>query len=644
MNEVPSQSPIEPDLPILQMRQLRVLKSGQAVYDQRFHNGVNIIRGENGSGKSTIADFMFYILGGEFENWKKVPAQCDEVQAEILTTRGALSLKREVGKRKTPIRVFFGTMAQAADAGLDGWQRFPLSRQGEHESFSQMMFRSMYIPEAQSEGASNITMHQMLRLLYSDQHTPPGRLFRFESQWDTRALRTAVGNLICGVDDYESYEISLKIRDLENEFDEARRALSALISVLPSDEALNNPDSIASQISQLEREREEIDFRISRVDEIIDESDVKAFVSEGRAFRNRLEKTRKEIDSLERDISRLDYDLEDIERYLGFLNDMIEKVQFAEQSSLAIGSIEFSQCPACLSELQKPENEHTCHVCGSETDPESQRSRYNVIRLDFEMQLRESLQLQSQKTSQREEAKRDLRQLLSSYKKDLSEFTTKYDTGSAPREAYLAEQNLRAGQIGREVEYLTKSLDTAEKVRALSERKADIQSQLETLKSRKEALDSSAFKRKRVALTRVSDIAASILRDDNKEQPEFKTAQNVAVDFADDAMLVDGDLNFAESSNVILKNACILSLFLAAGEDRKFYHPRFALFDNIEDKGMQVERSHNFQRIIVERATELQVPYQVIFTTSMMNPELELEDYVIGPHYTPDERSLAGLS
>ena len=51
------------------IRRLRVLRRGVAVYDQNFHPGVNIVLGENGSGKSTIADFIFYILDGEFENW-----------------------------------------------------------------------------------------------------------------------------------------------------------------------------------------------------------------------------------------------------------------------------------------------------------------------------------------------------------------------------------------------------------------------------------------------------------------------------------------------------------------------------------------------------------------------------------------------
>ena len=74
---------------------------------------------------------------------------------------------------------------------------------------------------------------------------------------------------------------------------------------------------------------------------------------------------------------------------------------------------------------------------------------------------------------------------------------------------------------------------------------------------------------------------------------------------------------------------------------QSFFHPRFLLIDNVEDKGMEEERSHLFQRIIVERVTELDGPYQVIFTTSMMNPELDLKEYTVGPAYTNVERTLA---
>lgn len=36
-----------------------VMKSGRAVYDQNFHSGINIIRGDNSIGKSTIMDLLF---------------------------------------------------------------------------------------------------------------------------------------------------------------------------------------------------------------------------------------------------------------------------------------------------------------------------------------------------------------------------------------------------------------------------------------------------------------------------------------------------------------------------------------------------------------------------------------------------------
>src|SRR5690606_21797995 len=97
--------------------------------------------------------------------------------------------------------------------------------------------------------------------------------------------------------------------------------------------------------------------------------------------------------------------------------------------------------------------------------------------------------------------------------------------------------------------------------------------------------------RRNQALNAISDHGVAILHEDLEgRQDEFAEAKKLHLNFRDDAIFVDEKLNFAESSNVYLKNTAIFSLFLTAGEDEKFHHPRFLLLDNIEDKGMEVER------------------------------------------------------
>lgn len=49
------------------LQRLRIVTlENKIAYDEQFHKGVNIIRGQNSSGKSTIIRFIFFALGGSY--------------------------------------------------------------------------------------------------------------------------------------------------------------------------------------------------------------------------------------------------------------------------------------------------------------------------------------------------------------------------------------------------------------------------------------------------------------------------------------------------------------------------------------------------------------------------------------------------
>lgn len=62
--------------------------------------------------------------------------------------------------------------------------------------------------------------------------------------------------------------------------------------------------------------------------------------------------------------------------------------------------------------------------------------------------------------------------------------------------------------------------------------------------------------------------------------------------------------------------------------------------DNIEDKGMEPERSHIFQNEIIRVSSEINIPHQIIFTTSMIDPELDDTTYCVGDFYWEGHKSL----
>ena len=622
------------------LKRLRVLYRGDVAYDQAFHQGVNIIRGQNGSGKSTIADFIFFVLGGEFDEWKAAASRCDEVQAELDTPRGTLTLRRQILKSQEPLQVYFGPMSAASESSLEGWERFPIRRHGGRESFSQVMFRSLLIPEAPSEAAANITMHQLLRLCYADQRTPSFRLFRLEP-FDTQNIREAVGDLICGVNGYELYEIALKLRDLNKRKDEIAAYLKTLHGMLPLNPALDTPQLIQAEIARLEDESASLKADVDNIDELIELGEVNDYLAQRRKAQESLAKQARNLREIESQEQTLKFERREIGAFLGFLDTLQDKLTLAEATFNAVGSIEFTRCPGCGGSLDPDTPTNLCIVCKSPLNVETERARYNRIRLDLEIQSRESRQLTDRKEIELKNIRQELRVCRREHKKTLLAFDLEYANRNGPRERFLAIRINRIGQIGVEVDFLLRSLSTAEDISRLTSESVSVIEEIESLTARGEILRRAATERRPVALSLISDIGAKILRDDLPRQRAFETADNLAISFQNDAVSVGGLVNFAESSNVILKNTAVLSLFLAACADAHFFHPRFLLIDNIEDKGMEQQRSHLFQHTIVDRTADLKSPHQIIFATSMMNPGLELDDYTIGPAYTRGRRSLS---
>jgi hypothetical protein len=625
---------------LLALKRLCVFSHARSVYDQQFHHGVNIIRGDNGSGKSTIADFIFYVLGGEFDEWKDKASLCTEVRAEIATSSGPLTLRRLIGTKQEPITVFFGPMEDAISSPFEGWERYSIRRNTDKQlGFSQVLFRACGIPEAPTIEGGNVTAHQILRLLYSDQRTPAPRLFRFE-RFDTSNMRTAVGDLLLGANTYDLYVAQLDLRNAKKVLEDRQEKLSSLLAAIPGQYGSMNALELASRIAALEEERDRAIEQIAAVDEVVPADADKDFEDRrGQALRD-IRRARINVRQLEESIEKLELETSDLDTFVDYLEQTMEKVNASSSIAGILGSIDFAYCPACLEPLDGGTGMTQCVLCSKPVDPERESARYLEIKLDISLQLRESRQILEAKEAARLKAGAELNSTRHELRRRSLEFRSAFELAGSPRDAKLAELNNRIGQIGQEITNLGSIRELAERVAKLIAERDAANSEVDRLDAVIKRLYHATSGRIVQAMSLVDTKAKALLKQDLKRQEEFAEPSMVTIDFADDAVLVDGKMNFAESSNVVLKNAAILALLGAAAEDKAFWHPRFVLMDNVEDKGMEQQRSHNFQKIIVNLSQQALLPHQIIVTTSMLNPDLDLEQFTIGPRYTEGNRTL----
>ncbi|RJP61630.1 MAG: hypothetical protein C4539_19770, partial [Ignavibacteriales bacterium] len=244
-------------------------EDGATAYDESFHKGVNIIRGDNSSGKSTITHFIFFALGGAFSDFVPEARMCSTVFAEVEMNNLEFTIKRELLKdeagninSQAPLYFFWGKMNESFNPPPEkNWQKFGYRTTENRKSFSNVIFESLGLPIV--KGDSNITIHQILRLLYIDQDSPTNSLFYYE-HFDSQLTRETVSDLLLGVYNEELYDNKRRLIEAEKELEGIKSELKAT-SHFFSDPLTLNPNHIISVIENREKEISELQEEISLI-------------------------------------------------------------------------------------------------------------------------------------------------------------------------------------------------------------------------------------------------------------------------------------------------------------------------------------------------------------------------------------------
>lgn len=618
--------------PCLVVKRLVVKRRSEIAYDEGFHSGVNIIRGANSSGKSTILNFIFFGLGGDLskQDWSEHALLCDYVWLEVEFNGKPAVLRREIDvQSKSGMEIFGGRYEDAVTASAEGWKRYPYARSKNLESFSQALFRLLEMPDVAVEGTSNITIHQVLRLLYGDQLSPIDSLFRFEG-YDPENLREAVGNLLCGAFDAEIYELQQLRKVKERDYTDSAAELRSIFKVVGGDESLG--------LSWIEQKRkslvddrniilaelalEEEKFYTSKISE-------KITLSAQRDVYNQVRKLQIELQDLQSQLDAVEFEMSDSESFIVTLKSRLESLRDAELASSIVHTIRFGTCPACYAEVLDHDHEvAACHLCKTPLDSDRARDRVVGMINEISIQIKQSERLQSIRLDRQRDIKQKFDQAKVEWSRKSTELAKLSSFPTSKIRETIRELQRKLGYLDRSIEDTDAQVKLANKIGDLSDKKSRLDTEIQNLSARIDVLQKSQTEQLRSARSLIEKNVIAILKGDLKRQDSFEDPQRVDFSFAKNIITVDDHTYFSASSRVVLKTAFLVGFLAASLENRRFRHPRFLMIDITEDKGMELERSHNFQRQVINISAASPVDHQIILATAMPAPDIQLPIFV----------------
>lgn len=620
-----------------------IKSSDKVVYNEVFHKGINVIRGKNSTGKSTIMELISYGLGADIkrQHWKKEALSCEEIIIDVSFNERRFVLKRAIEDEgsKPPIFMKEGDYYTAVKES-QGWSKYGYQKTDNKISFASRIFDLLGFEQHLTSDNENLTVHQIFRLLYADQDTPASNIFRWEPMnYDKESMRTAIGEFLFGFDDLTSHIIRQKLIQAENIFDKLDEELKAVYKVLGKTNIKATTKELNDELAVLHAELEGNNKKIRdlRRDSINAKSE--ELTEKAKELNAEISLISNNISSLEEQISALVYDIEEDKEFIKALEYRKKAIQNSRATVNSLGMVSFEYCPSCLKKISEESSKHQCSLCKEDVNDKVVNESYLQAIEQIDFQYKETCQLIEKHTNRKAFLTASLRdryiklQELKLYFNEINIYSDDY-------ELQLTRLASEKGFIESQVQAISDKLELAAEIDSKIQEKSDLQSDITKLKDQLLRSESLQKHRKESVKNAISKKVVEILSLDTGTEKSFLHAEKFDFDFGQNIMLLDGRANFSASSNVLLKNSFHLAALLIACNDNKFRIPCFSMFDNIEDKGMTEDRSRNFQKIILDLCSEIKTDFQIIMTTSMVDESLDNGTFGVGPFYAAGKHTL----
>lgn len=625
-----------------------ITHDGKIAYDELFHKGVNIIRGRNSSGKSTISHFIFYVLGGAFKDWVKEARRCSVVYAEVELSGATITLSRRIsfnkdGKanEKEPMSFFWGNYEDAIKS-VSEWNQFGYNSTPERKSFSNVMFDCLGIPTV--KGENNITIHQLLRLIYVDQESPTNSLFYFE-QFDQTLTRETIAELLLGIYDSDLYDAKAELVEKEKKHDELKSEIRVIKKMQIDPCQL---DSLYLK-SRIENKQEEIGLLQAQIMDYESKSITpKSTKKEANEFED-LEVNviikRQIIKDLMEGISQLSFQIEDTKDFISAMDKKRLSIQTSIKTREIFDQISLEVCPECLAAISIPENPSHCKLCKNPIERNSGITKARKMEQEISFQIAESKRIIGslerqliEKQSKFEAETQKLKQLQKSVDHSINYVSS--TTNVKIKELYVTK-----GFIEGEILQFETLLEQASLYQKLVDECAEIGKRMDFLKGRIESLTRKQDGIKKEVYSAIEAKGVYLLNNDLDRQTDFIDAKEFHMDYANNlAYVTDRQARYSASSSYFLKTSARFAIFLSSISIDSMRYPRFILCDNMEDKGMEEIRAKNFQRIIIKNLSDYNPDsFQVIYTTSYIPEELNNTTNCVGEFYSEKNRTLKNV-